>query len=453
VSGKSKSGKIPKPPAELLNRIARLAPKTYIVGGAVRDRLLGQPAYDLDLVVREGGCWLARRLADALHGAYYALDPERDVGRAIVGGALIDVAQFRGPDLEADLRARDFTINAMALPVSDLSHLIDPLGGASDLERRILRQCAPDSIASDPVRAIRAARQAAQFDLQIEEETQAAARAAGPRLLGEDGTLAQPERVRDELVKLLALPGVTEALRLLVDLNLLQIVLPQAQAANVPAVGRLAQLQGAFIEGNAASASPTGPSEALAACHRQLREHLSQTFANARPQSALLRLVALSCEEGRPHPAAQAFTPWLRLSNEEQEYASRAEEALRRIQALTPPLAPRAIHRYYRDVEEAGVDGVMLAIAVFDEEPPESWLADVAEPLLRAFFRRHQQIVAPPPLVTGHDLMQHLKLRPGPQIGELLAQLLEEQAEGTIHSRGEALRMAEKLLRQTGAES
>ena len=72
----------------------------------------------------------------------------------------------------------------------------------------------------------------------------------------------------------------------------------------------------------------------------------------------------------------------------------------------------------------------------------------VALPLLTAFFRRHQQIVAPPPLVTGHELMHHLGLSPGPLVGEMLARLLEEQAEGAIRTKKQALRFAKRLLKE-----
>jgi poly(A) polymerase len=325
------------------------------------------------------------------------------------------------------------------------------LGGAADLENGILRQCAPDSLSSDPVRTIRAARQAAQFGLQIERETHHAARAAAPLLVLEDGALVQPERVRDELVKLLSLTAVGAALQLMVDLGLLQIVLPQALAANVPFVGRLVLLQCACDEEDTATSPISAWGEKVVAAYRQqLREHLGQTFANGRPLSAFIRLVALTHDVGRPQPAAEEFASRLRLSNEEQIRASRAEVAFRRIQALTPPLAPRAIHRYYCDVDGAGIDGVLLAAASFEQGPSESWLEAVALPLLRAFFRRHQQIVAPPPLVTGHELTQHLDLSPGPLIGEMLARLLEEQAEGAIRTKKQALRFAKRLLKELG---
>lgn len=438
---------------EPLKRIAELAPNAYVVGGAVRDLLLGRPAYDLDLAIPEGGCRLARHLANELGGAYYALDPERDVGRVIIGKLIIDVARFRGGDLEADLLARDFTINAMATPTNDLSRLIDPLGGAADLEKGILRQCTSNSIASDPIRAIRAVRQAIQLSLQIEEKTLAAARRARRRLLEEGGSLAQPERVRDEFVKQLSLPMANQALWLMTDLGLLEAILPQARVLNIPAVEQLDRLLLTFTDYPSADALFTTSQKTLLTYRQQLRECLGQTFADGRPLSALLRLVALTHDESRPHPAAKEFAPRLRLSNEERSRASRIETAFRCIQALVPPLTPREIHRYYREVEEAGIDGILLATATFKGEPPELWRQGVALPLLKAFFKRHQQIVAPPPLVTGRDLIQHLGLSSGPLIGELLEQLLEEQVEGTIRTRNQALRFAKRLMKTSGNSS
>jgi tRNA nucleotidyltransferase/poly(A) polymerase len=128
---------------------------------------------------------------------------ERGVGRALVpwegGQMVVDVAQFRGPDLLADLRLRDFTINALAMPVrGERNRVIDPLGGMADLERKVLRRCGPESIASDPVRGLRAVRASVQYGLRIEPETQADMRAHA-RQLAE----TSPERVRDEFFQML----------------------------------------------------------------------------------------------------------------------------------------------------------------------------------------------------------------------------------------------------------
>src|SRR5262245_4059512 len=147
------------PPA--LREIAsRLPPGTeaYLVGGAVRDLLLGRPLVDLDLAVPRGALPLARRLADGLGAAFVTLDAERGVARVVWerdGRRLeVDVADFRAGDLEGDLRARDVTINAMALPLHGEygQRLVDPAGGRDDLARRIVRLLAPAVLADDPLR-------------------------------------------------------------------------------------------------------------------------------------------------------------------------------------------------------------------------------------------------------------------------------------------------------------
>ncbi len=186
----------------------------YIVGGAVRDALMRQPIKDIDIAVRAGeGIRLARRIANGMDGAFFPLDHERDVGRALLdtpdGRLSIDVAGFRGESLDADLRDRDFTVNALAVDLrGDLNQVIDPTGGVADVIGKIIRRCNPDALSRDPIRALRAVRQSVQFGFRIEAETLKDIRAQAPRLL--DTSI---ERVRDELFKLLALGKPGAALR------------------------------------------------------------------------------------------------------------------------------------------------------------------------------------------------------------------------------------------------
>jgi hypothetical protein len=184
---------------------------------------------------------------------------------------------------------------------------------------------------------------------------------------------------------------------------------------------------------------------------RPLQEYLAQTFADGRPLSALLLLVAFT-----PHDPAIQEDVWaerLRLSNAEQ----RALMALGRARGFRlleqAPLDNRQIHRYYRQTGETGIGGVLLALAEYlvSQRPivnPAEWgrlLEDTAAPCLDAFFHRHQQVVAPPPLLSGDDLTRDLGLRAGPGLGHLLDRLLEEQAAGTVRTKKEALRLAKRL--------
>lgn len=439
--------------------------RLYLVGGVVRDALYRRPIHDYDLATPDDGLSIARQLADALGGHYYPVDPLRRTGRIIFpmpeGTVTVDVASFRGVDLYADLEGRDFTINAMAAPLSRPEEVIDPLGGQDDLfVHKVLRQCTPSSIPSDPIRALRAVRQARQFGLRIEAATLAAVRAAGPQLLDEQGALRQPERARDELFKTLAGAHPAGALRLLHMLGLWRALAPimladigEVALAVVDRLGELFAIISPQRDDNTAADLTLGVAVmVLDRYRRQLQDYLGQTFGDGRPITALLTLGALTPPDC-PDPAP-LWAERLRLSNAERKILS-ALHATRPFLADRRPLDDRGKHSYYRTVGETGIAGVLLMMAevLAAHRPlpdPLEWgrlLEEVAAPLLDAFFRRHQQIVAPPLLVDGDDLVRALGVSPGPRIGYLLDQLLEAQAAGEICTKQEALRLAERLLR------
>lgn len=456
----------------LVGTLARHAPapeRLFLVGGAVRDALRGAPVQDIDLITADDGLAVARALADTLGGAYYPVDPERRTGRVLLGTeeperVIIDVASLRGDDLLEDLLGRDFTVNAMAVPLEQPHLVLDPLGGLRDLfDRRVLRQCSPASIRHDPIRALRAARLSLQLNLSIEPETRLSVRAAGRTLVDEAGRLRQPERVRDELIKMLASGQPAASLRLLDALGLLARLLPfpippsevlERRLATVALMHQLFTIIGPARTDNTAADLIFGVAVmVLDRYRRQLQEHLGRIFADGRPLTAVALLGAFT-----PPDADQPGNTWgvrLRLSNAEARFLNTLAETRQRL-PLPRPVSDRLIHRYYRDTEETGITGVLLMLAEhLSAQPPgsvdpEAWgalLEEVAAPLLDAFFRRHQQAVSPPPLIDGQDLMQHLGLKPGPLIGTILDRLLEEQAAGTIRTKQEALQLAERLSR------
>jgi tRNA nucleotidyltransferase (CCA-adding enzyme) len=180
----------------------------YLVGGAVRDLMLGHPRADVDLVV-EGD---VAALADALGGA--AVEHERfGTVKVEVEGHEVDIATARtetypqpgslpvvaaAEDLEADLGRRDFTINAMAIPLNGEARLIDPHGGEADLKQGLLRVLHPRSFEDDPTRAIRAARYAARFNFSLEPETERLLRAADLCSVSADRRRAEQKRLAGE---------------------------------------------------------------------------------------------------------------------------------------------------------------------------------------------------------------------------------------------------------------
>ena len=216
--------------SELFDQIRTALPENqpiYLVGGAVRDALLGKPTHDFDFIVPEDVFATGRRFANALNAAYYPLDEVRETVRIVLISPdgprqVYDFATQRGPNLEEDLRSRDFTINSMALAVHDPQKIIDPLGGAKDLKDGLLRPCSETAFLDDPVRIIRAVRQAVSFKLYIPPETKQLITQSVNQLPD-----ISPERIRDELFRIFDGPQPAAALLSLNILGALKYLLPE----------------------------------------------------------------------------------------------------------------------------------------------------------------------------------------------------------------------------------
>jgi putative nucleotidyltransferase with HDIG domain len=468
----------------------------WLVGGAVRDLLLERPMHDWDFAVQDDALGLARAAADALGGAYFPLDTERGAGRAIVtaaGGTRIEVdfASLRGADLEEDLRARDFTLNALAL--DEAGELVDPTGGQTDLDAGTIRATSERAFRDDPVRLLRAVRMEAELGFQIEPKTAAWVRRDAPRL-----TLPAAERVRDEFVRVLALRGTATYLQRCDELGLLAYVVPELQSlkevtqspphrfdAWKHTLVTVDTLEGvvAAATGNEVGdlALTDAPPAAWGDLERALRQfsadvatHLAVEVSGGRDRGLVLKLAALLHDLGKPKTWAQDDDGQVHFLNHEPvgaEIAAGRMEALRfsrdeiervRVmvgQHLRPAhlaraerVTRRAIYRYFRATGCGGVDVVLLSLADhlatwgpnLDEQRWARRL-EVAETLLTHYFERWGETVCPARLVTGDDLMAELGMQPGPKIGRLLEAVREAQAAGEVRTREEALALAGRL--------
>ena len=434
-----------------------------LVGGAVRDALLGRPIHDIDLVTPADGLHVAQTIANELQAAYYPLDEERRTGRVQWlhdGQALtIDIASIRGESLEEDLRNRDFTINAMASPLMHPSTLIDPLDGQGDLfDHKALRQCSDRSILDDPIRALRAVRMSVQFRLRMLPETRDAAKDAASFLSDDSRQLRQPERCRDELFKLLATPSPPSSVRVLQTLGLLDALVPypasdsQTQAKILATVSRVSQLVSIIRprDDNSASNLTLGVAVMILDRYRQhLQEHIGQQTAVGRDRSILLMLASLTPVESD----AALWAKRLRLSNREQKILSKIS-ATNAVELNPIGITDREIFLYFRTAGESGVEGLLLNLARYLAEAdfaldPVTWgqlLENAAGPILEGYFRRYLEVISPPALISGDDLQDKLAIKPGKALGNILQRLLEEQAAGSITTKKEALRFAERLL-------
>ena len=332
------------PISNILSFIRARGTRAWLVGGYVRDRLLGRPSHDLDIVVTEGGIALARAIAAAFGGHFFVLDAARDVGRAIVadatGAALdVDVARLRAPDLLGDLALRDFTINAIALEivydeaasVAASAAVVDPFDGRADLARGWVRAVTEGAFLDDPLRMLRAVRHVAGLGFRIEDATFNLIRRDAAQLPTVAG-----ERVRDELMRIIPAPDGWQHVRLLARLDLLRHVLPEAAALidvtqsaphyqdvfdHTRAV--MAHLQGIYAllwpgdDGETTSYVRPQPvaddatilaaaavwaelAEGLAPCAADLRGHLAQPLASGHTRRDWLPWAALAHDWGKP---------------------------------------------------------------------------------------------------------------------------------------------------------
>jgi tRNA nucleotidyltransferase/poly(A) polymerase len=473
----------------VLAAVHKSAPDAHLVGGAVRDLLDGRQPVDVDTVTARDARAVAGSLAAALGGSPFPLDEERKTWRVVLregtGVDQVDISTIE-QGIEADLRRRDFTIDALAAPVladGSLGPVIDPCGGLDGLRDRCLRMVSKQGLSEDPLRLLRAVRLSVELTLSLEEETAAAVKELAPRL-----PETAPERQRDELVRMLATPRAAAGVRLMDDLGLLDVLIPElapARGVAQPARHHYYDVFDHSIETLAAldvmlAESPQPGERAwLAATLRaglggfSLDPYLDER-CGATSHRVLIKLAGLLHDVAKPetrslaadgrvrflgHPEqgsvkAARICARLRLGGKETAFVARlVEEHLRPTQLGNEGLPTRrALFRYFRDLGEAAPACLLLALgdaagAAGPRLRSDSWQDYVAYMgyVLDQGLAQKQEIAARPRLVSGSDLIRELGLAPGPAIGRALAAIEEAVADGEVSTREQALALARRV--------
>jgi poly(A) polymerase len=473
--------------------------RVWPVGGAVRDLLLERPVHDWDFATDRDALGLARAVADELGGAYFPLDAERDTGRVIVRvedtRMELDFAALRGGELEADLLARDFTVNALAL--DEAGTVVDPTGGQADLRDRCIRATSEQALHDDPARLLRAVRMEAELGFEIEPQTVTWIYRNAASV-----TTPAAERVRDELVRILTMRGAAVPLQRLDEFDLLARVLPELEPLRgitqspphrhdvwrhtLETVGTLEDVI-AVITGAETAPSTTSvfPSVIWGDLARVLGQfagdvatHLAVEISGGRDRALLLKLAALLHDVGKPETWSQDEDGRVHFYDHETVGARMATARLKELRfsqdevqrggqivrhhlrpahlARAEKVTRRAVYRYFRATGDTGLEVVLLCLADHlatwgPNLQERRWARrlEVAETLLAHWFERYEETVAPPPLVTGSDLMAELGLAEGPEIGRLLEVVREAQAAGEVSTREEALTLARQAAEPT----
>jgi putative nucleotidyltransferase with HDIG domain len=463
------------PPVALARRALAGGEGIWIAGGAVRDAALGRDVLDLDLALAGDPAAAAKAIAREGRGHSFELSAEFATWRAVAadGSWQIDLTALRGETIEADLAERDFTVGAVAVPLAG-GDPIDPHGGLDDLDRRLLRVVGERSFAADPLRLLRAARLAAGLGLQIDPGTASLARSEASRAAGAAG-----ERQLVELRQLIGGPDPLRGLRILDELALTAVVLPELEALRGVEQGPNHHLD---VHGHTIAVLER-TLEVEADLERfggeragELADLLAEPLADEISRGTALRFGAILHDIGKPATRSEkhGFVTFIGHDSDGVEIVGglcrrlRASRDLtRHLQGLTlhhlrlgflvheAPLPPRRVHEYLRATGPVGADVTLLTIAdrlsargsgpFATEEAIEAHLTLARAMLAAALDWRREG--PPRPLVRGDELAIELGMPQGPELGELLAELEAAQYAGEISSWDGAVEYARRLRR------
>jgi poly(A) polymerase len=487
-------------PLELIRAVLR-GRRAWLVGGAVRDRLLGRETKDFDVVLDGDPGAAARSIARAAGKATaFALSEEYGGWRVAArdGGWQIDVERLRGTTLEDDLKLRDFTVNAIAEPLGEPGaepgecaghrpgegagegERIDPQGGLNDLADRRLRAAGPGAFAEDPLRVMRLVRIAVELDFEPDRPTREQAReqAEGLRVVA-------GERVFMELRRIIDAERAVDGLRLMGEVGATPVVLGELEALKGVEQSRFHHLDvyEHTIEVLAQTiALQADPAAALGEEHAgALAALLAEPLADGLTRGGALRWGALLHDAAKPLTRGAMPDPrspdGVRVTfiGHDLVGANLAEEVMERLRASgrmkshtaalvrhhlklgflvhePQPLSRRTVFAYLRACEPVEVDVTLLSaadrLATKGDRAEESIAAHmkIAKAMVPDALRMRAGGEEAEPLVRGDELARELGIPAGPRIGGLLEELAAAKYAGEIATKAEALEHARKRL-------
>ncbi len=447
--------------------------RVWVVGGGLRDALLGRVVADVDLAIDGDAARAASDLARAHRAQRFPLSRAYGAWRVQGGdlGMQVDITPLQGPDLAADLARRDLTVNALAYPVGPAgAALIDPHGGLDDLRGRRLRPVSAGALSDDPVRTLRVARLAEQLGFDIDPVTVAAARAAAPRLWESAG-----ERLMGELARIVALPRADRAIVQLDRIGALGALVPQLEDCrdveqnpyhHLDVLGHTLEV----VEHAVAISADPEP------IFRGTAPRVAQTLAAPLADGLTARegLILAAILHDMAKAATRAVTPEGRITfmRHDVDGAEMADDLLLRLRTSTrlramvtlcirmhlplgflvhrTPLSLRQIDRYLRRTAPAEAEIIVLTVADrLATRGPRTTESAITRhlALAREVMEQHYRIADREPIrppIPGDRLAADLGRTPGPWLAELLTALREEQLVGAVVTARDALAFAHR---------
>ncbi len=468
--------KIPPLTDKLLKAVLEFAKKKkikfYLVGGILRDNLLGREKEnpDIDFSLARGAIKLGREFAREIRAGFVVLDKEHGSCRAVKRFGdkcyTLDFTDFRGKTLEEDLLHRDFTINSLAMELgTDI--LIDPYRAKADLKSGLVRVVNKKSFDEDPLRILRAFSMSAIFGFKIDPNT---LRLAG--LKRKKLSLVSCERIRDELFKILDTPEPSGYLLQMDKLKILSVILPEIKPMRGVRQGPYHHLD--IWKHTLETVRQLEILLNSLKNNQDIRDYLNEVISSERKRRALIKFGAFLHDIGKPgslrregrkikfhghervgFEITKVISGRLRLSNDELNCLKKMVFWHLRpgyLGDIDNP-SPRAVFRYFRDTAEEAVSTLLISLA--DQRSTRGRLTTeesrqrhekVCFSLIRKYFKQKKEKKIPR-LVTGDDLIKKFKLTPSPLIGKMLREIEESQAVGKVRSKEEAFKLAGRFIK------
>lgn len=453
--------------------------KLYIVGGYLRDMFLNRYRQnpDIDFCLRTGAISFTKKLSREIKAGFVVLDRERGACRAVkkIKDTVytLDFTDFRGKNLDEDLRHRDFTINTLSVELGKIlgkespeHYLIDLYRGKQDLKSNIIRMVNRKVFDEDPLRILRSFSFSCLLGFNIDKETLKIIKSKKNRL-----SQVSSERIRDELFKILDRP---DAFRYLVELDklkILKLIIPEIEIMRNIKQGPYHHLD--VWQHTLETVKQLEDLIRELENNKNIMGYLDEVISSGRSRRSLLKLGALLHDIGKPKAMRQEdgktkfhgherigmeFTEniveRLRLSNDELDSLKKIVFWHLRPGYLADneDITPRAIFRYFRDTAQEGLSILLISIA--DQRATKGPLASKASrlhhekvvlDLIKRYFRNKKEKKMPR-LITGNDLMEKFRLEPSPLLGKILSEVEELQAIGKIKTKKQALETSRKMV-------
>ena len=465
----------------LAGLVQRSKCEAYVVGGAVRDLLLGLDPGGVDIVVDSYPMEIAEQLSRHLDVKYFKLHDDHSTVRVLLQSeefdqCVVDISGIK-VSIMHDLAQRDFTCNALALPIEfaaaswGIDQIIDGAAGVAAISQRTLAAVSERSFYQDPLRLLRAFRLAAELDLDISEKTLGMVRRDAASI-----SEVAPERIRDELLRIVGTSRSSECLELMAASGILDQFLPELTDGR--GVQQPPEHQSDVLTHNLRTpgllhrlvfSSDTPYKFAMhSPAYSEWRSKLvSEDFSDGYPRWNFLALAGLLHDIGKPatkttesggrirflnhglvgSQIAKALLLRLRFSSKAVNFVANAVGTHMRPSQIYVPGSlptPKAMYRYHRDLNDMAEDVLFLSLAdylaaVQDTLEVEDWEYKCAVTDQVLNWNRQESIAKKARYLDGHDIMQGFSLTEGPVIGHLLALLDEAVALGTVRSREQAL--------------